>query len=104
MFHSGNRGAHINTTVQYLIHQILSGIRQQLDVVPGTLLWWFIHCHHRRLDAQWDVQVWLIPAVQEPQALVACHPPIVEEALHQVRVFKHDIIHVTVGLAVEGDG
>ena len=93
-----------NSTPAHLIHQLLSGVRQQLDMVPGAFLWWFIYCHHRRLDAQRHVQVWLVAAVQEPKALVARHPPVVEESLHQVWVFKHDVVHVAVRLAVEGDG
>lgn len=73
-------------------------------MVPGTLLWRLIHSGYRGLDPQRYIPVLLIAAIKEAQALVTGDAPIIQETLHQVGILKHNVVHVTVGLAVEGDG
>lgn len=73
-------------------------------MVPGTFLWRLVHSGYRGLDSQRHIPVLLVATIKEAQALVTGDAPVVEEALHQVGVLKHDIVHMTVGLAVEGDG
>lgn len=88
----------------HLIHNFLLWVWEELDMVPGTFLWRLVHSGYCGLDPQWHIPVLLIAAVKEAQALVTSDTPIVQEALHQVGVLKHDVVHMTVGLAVEGDG
>lgn len=73
-------------------------------MVSGPLLQRLVDSNDGSLDAQGHVPVGLVAAVEEAHALVPRDPPVVEEPLHQVGVLEHDVVHVTVGLSVEGDG
>ena len=66
-------------------------------------LWGFVDCGDLGADAQGDVFVFGVAAVQVAQPLAAGLPPEVEEAVGDGVVLKHDVVHVSVPLRSEGD-
>ena len=61
-------------------------------------LWGLIDGRDNSLDAEWDVLVWLVFAVEEAEPLAARVAPVVQETFHHKAVLKLDIVNVTVFL------
>ena len=64
-------------------------------------LWRFVDGSHLSSDAQRDVFVLCVLAVQVSHPLAARLPPEVQEAVGNGVVLKHDVIHVSVFLEEE---
>lgn len=64
-------------------------------------LWGFVDGSHFRSDAQGDVCVLRVSAVQVPHPLTARLPPEVQEAVSNGVVLKHDVVYMSVFLGGE---
>lgn len=64
-------------------------------------LWRLVDGSDLSSDAQWDVFVLSVPAIQVSHPLTARLPPEVQEAVSNGVVLKHDIVHVSVFLGEE---
>lgn len=65
---------------------------------PRFYLWGFIDGSNLGPDAQGDVFVLCVPAIEVPEVLVSCLPPEVEEAICNCVVLKHDVVNMPVFL------
>lgn len=61
-------------------------------------LWRLVDGSHLGPDAQRDVFVLSVPAIQVSHPLTARLPPEVQEAVSNGVVFKHDVVHMSVFL------
>lgn len=64
-------------------------------------LWGFVDGSHFRSDAQGDVCVLCVSAVQVAHPLTARLPPEVQEAVSNGVVLKHDVVYMSVFLGGE---
>lgn len=46
----------------------------------------------------------LVRPIQISHALVSCGAPVVEEALHDLSVLEHDVVHVAICLTIQRNG
>lgn len=66
-----------------------------------SYLWGLVDGSHLSSDAQWDVCVLSVSAVQVSHPLTARLPPEVQKAVSNGVVLKHDVVHMSVFLEEE---
>lgn len=74
---------------------------KRMYLVGISYLWGLVDGSHLCSDAQRDVFVLSVPAVQVSHPLTACLPPEVQEAVSDGVVLKHNVVHVSVFLEEE---
>lgn len=85
-------------TCEALEKQHMSSLCHLCFLFSSSHLWGLVDGGHLGTDAQRDVLVLSVPAVQVAHALAARLPPEVQEAVGDGVVLKHDVVHMSVFL------
>lgn len=71
-------------------------------ILIACYLRWFIDGTDNCLDTQWDMFIHLILSQQEPNSLSTTASPAIQETIHNTRMVKHHIVHMSIGLEERG--